>query len=40
VQRPDPDLIANSLERVLTSEAERTRLIEAGTLQVERYSWR
>ena len=39
VQRPDPDLIANSLERVLTSEAERTRLIEAGTLQVERYSW-
>lgn len=40
VQRPEPGLIATSLERVLTSSAERTRLIDAGTQQVERYSWR
>ena len=38
--RPDPGLIATSLERVLTANAERARLIEAGTQQVERYSWR
>jgi glycosyltransferase involved in cell wall biosynthesis len=40
VARPDPGLIADSLQRVLTAGAERTRLIEAGTMQVERYSWR
>jgi len=40
VQRPDPGLIATALERVLTSHTERARLIDAGTLQVERYSWR
>jgi len=39
VARPDPDLIATSLERVLTADVERSRLIEAGTRQVERYSW-
>jgi glycosyltransferase involved in cell wall biosynthesis len=39
VQRPDPALIATALERVLTSDAERARLIDAGTQQVERYSW-
>jgi glycosyltransferase involved in cell wall biosynthesis len=38
--RPDPGLIATSLERVLTANAERARLIEAGTQQVKRYSWR
>jgi alpha-1,3-rhamnosyl/mannosyltransferase len=38
--RPDPSLIATSLERVLTANAERARLIEAGTQQVKRYSWR
>ena len=32
-------LIASALERVLTSDAERARLIAAGTQQVERYSW-
>jgi glycosyltransferase involved in cell wall biosynthesis len=37
---PDPDLIATSLERVLTADTHRSRLIEAGILQVERYSWR
>ncbi len=40
VARPDPDLIMSSLERVLTVEAERNRLIEGGRAQVERYSWR
>jgi len=40
VQRPDPGLIATALERVLTVDAERSRLIDAGTQQVERYSWR
>jgi len=38
--RPDPGLIAEALERVLVDEHERTRLVEAGALQVERYSWR
>ena len=38
--QPDPGLIAISLERVLTAHAERARLIEAGTQQVKRYSWR
>jgi alpha-1,3-rhamnosyl/mannosyltransferase len=39
VQRPDPALIAASLERVLTTGDERARLIDAGAQQVERYSW-
>jgi glycosyltransferase involved in cell wall biosynthesis len=40
LERPDPDLIANALERVLGRVDERTRLIEAGRLQLGRYSWR
>jgi glycosyltransferase involved in cell wall biosynthesis len=40
VQRPDPGLIATALERVLTANADRDRLIDAGAQQVERYSWR
>ena len=40
LERPDPDLIASALERVLGRADERTRLIEAGRLQLERYSWR
>jgi glycosyltransferase involved in cell wall biosynthesis len=39
VERPDPDLIARALERVFTRADERDRLIKAGLLQVERYSW-
>jgi len=39
VARPEPALIAAALERVLTDDAERHRLIEAGRVQVERYSW-
>jgi glycosyltransferase involved in cell wall biosynthesis len=39
LERPDPDLIASALERVFGRADERTRLIEAGLLQVERYSW-
>jgi glycosyltransferase involved in cell wall biosynthesis len=38
--RPDPGLIAISLERVLSAQAERATLIEAGRQQVKRYSWR
>ena len=40
LERPDPDLIARALERVLSPGEARTRLIEAGALQVQRYSWR
>lgn len=40
VQRADPGLIAIALERVLTVDTERARLIDAGTQQIERYSWR
>lgn len=40
IARPDPGLIATSLERVLTSDAERARLLESASMQVERYSWR
>jgi glycosyltransferase involved in cell wall biosynthesis len=39
VARPEPALIATALERVLVDGAERTRLIDAGRTQVERYSW-
>jgi glycosyltransferase involved in cell wall biosynthesis len=39
VSRPDPPIIAAALERILSDEAERQRLIEAGQSQVERYSW-
>jgi glycosyltransferase involved in cell wall biosynthesis len=40
LDRPDPNVIAASLERVLLHDDERARLVEAGTMQVERYSWR
>jgi alpha-1,3-rhamnosyl/mannosyltransferase len=40
IPRPEPGLIANALERLLTREDERTRLIGAGFAQVQRYSWR
>lgn len=39
VARPDPELIAAALERVLVSDADRKRLIDAGAVQVGRYSW-
>jgi glycosyltransferase involved in cell wall biosynthesis len=40
LDRPDPELIAVALERLLVDEAERARLLEASEAQVERYSWR
>jgi glycosyltransferase involved in cell wall biosynthesis len=40
VDRPEPALIAEGLERVLFDEAERTRILAAATLQLTRYSWR
>jgi glycosyltransferase involved in cell wall biosynthesis len=40
LERPDPDLIASALERLLVDGRERERLAEAGALHVERYSWR
>jgi glycosyltransferase involved in cell wall biosynthesis len=40
LERPDPDLIASALERLLVDQRERERLAEAGALHVERYSWR
>jgi glycosyltransferase involved in cell wall biosynthesis len=40
LERPDPELIARALERVLLPGEARTRLIDAGALQVQRYSWR
>jgi glycosyltransferase involved in cell wall biosynthesis len=39
LERADPDLIASALEGVFRRADERARLIEAGLLQVERYSW-
>jgi glycosyltransferase involved in cell wall biosynthesis len=40
LKQPDPDLIADALERVLVDDRERARLIDAGAAQVDRYSWR
>jgi glycosyltransferase involved in cell wall biosynthesis len=40
VARPDPDLIAAALEQVLSNASERTRLLDAGARQLQRYSWR
>ncbi len=37
--RPEPDLVAASLDRLLTAGPARDRLVEAGLAQVERYSW-
>jgi glycosyltransferase involved in cell wall biosynthesis len=40
VERPDPDRIASALARVLTPGDERSRLIDSGARQIQRYSWR
>lgn len=40
LERPDPTLIAAGLERALVDHDERDRLLEAGTRQLARYSWR
>jgi len=40
VARPEPTLVAASLERVLTDNAVRSRLLDAGVAQLQRYSWR
>ena len=39
VARPEPALVGAALARVLTDNATRSRLIEAGSSQRERYSW-
>ena len=39
VAQPDPGLISAALERLLVSDEDRARLIEAGAAQVGRYSW-
>jgi glycosyltransferase involved in cell wall biosynthesis len=40
VERPDPALIADGLERALFDEEERTRTLSSAATQLERYSWR
>lgn len=40
VARPEPELLAAILERVLFDESERARLLERAATQLERYSWR
>jgi glycosyltransferase involved in cell wall biosynthesis len=40
LERPDPSLIAATLERLLVDDTERARLLDAGAAQVQRYSWR
>jgi glycosyltransferase involved in cell wall biosynthesis len=40
VNRPDPMLIEAALERILTDETERARIIAAGRTVLARYSWR
>jgi glycosyltransferase involved in cell wall biosynthesis len=39
VERPDPALISDGLERALFDDAERTRTLAAAATQLERYSW-
>jgi glycosyltransferase involved in cell wall biosynthesis len=39
VDRPEPALIADGLERALFDEAERARVLAAAGAQLERYSW-
>jgi|RhiMetdeSRZDD1v2_1073273.scaffolds.fasta_scaffold96742_3 glycosyltransferase involved in cell wall biosynthesis len=39
VDRPDPALVAAALERVLTDNTARSRLLDAGAAQLPRYSW-
>jgi glycosyltransferase involved in cell wall biosynthesis len=40
VAKPDPALIATALETVLTSDAERQRILTAAPRVLARYSWR
>jgi glycosyltransferase involved in cell wall biosynthesis len=40
VDRAEPALIADGLERALFDEAERARVLAAAAAQLERYSWR
>jgi glycosyltransferase involved in cell wall biosynthesis len=40
VERPEPGLIEAALQRVLTDEEERTRILAAGRDTLTRYSWR
>ena len=40
VSRPDQALIEGALERILTDENERSRIITAGRAVLARYSWR
>jgi glycosyltransferase involved in cell wall biosynthesis len=40
LERPDPALIADALERVMFDQEERTRLLTAAAPTLERYSWR
>ena len=39
VDRPDPDVIAARLERVLFDAEERARLLDAASAVLARYSW-
>jgi len=39
VNRPEPELVASALERVLGDGAVRERLLGAAASQIERYSW-
>jgi len=40
VARPDPPLIGAALDRILTDEVERRRILTAGRVVLSRYSWR
>jgi glycosyltransferase involved in cell wall biosynthesis len=40
LERPEPGPIADALERLLAPSDERTRCIDNGMKQVQRYSWR
>jgi len=40
VARPEPMLVASALERVLSDDAARARLVGAAAVQLRRYSWR
>ena len=39
IERPEPALIADALERALFDQAERDRVLSAAAVQLERYSW-
>ena len=40
VERPDATLVASALERVLTDRSARSQLLDAGSAQLQQYSWR